>query len=895
MTEVFTNAEKVWVDTPVSTVAPGANLLLDAALMYASHGIPVFPCLPHKKIPRTTNGFRDASKNETTIRNWWHQWPDANVAVPTGSTSGFIAVDPDAPKHNKDGVLTRDGRVTWAALVAERGWVIETQMSHTPRGGQHLLFKVPKDHPVRNSAGTLTDGANEAKDSGIDIRGDGGYIVVSPSIGDNGDGGLAQYTWDSPFDPANISEPPDGLLELITKPGEREHAAAPGEAKPPLAPNAEMSPWAAGALRNIVGAYRALKTGRNHHLNIAAMQLGELIAGGELNRAAVERALLEAAEFNGGVAAHTLKGIEATIRSGIKKGFTNPRSRPDISAAAAHGAEIAKAIGNVAGDDGTLPVEVPTYETIKRDIAGFRVEAMKRKDHGEPTYPEKLKPIINKVALLVFNGSLDEGQKATLVMLFLGSGVHGFSSGGTFKGTTTLKNMLDQAIAKLMTERKAARWQDQLMRGDDGSGAIIANEENAAIAVSNMYGNVIRYDKFRDEIKFGEPSSGSGTAMGQDEYFDVTRTVQRAAIPTIRPLQVRAAVTRVARVNQFDSLQDYLLNLQWDGTSRDGWMHLLTGAPDTQYYRQIERWWTIGTAARALQPGCQMDNMLVFVSKQGKGKNKALRILSGDRVVEYTDDFATKDGQQKMRGHWFIEMSEMSSLSRRDNLAYKAFQTRLSDKYRKAFDVDFVEYPRQFVTVGTANPEPFLRDPTGERRYWVVDLGENVDGIRHDALARNVDQIWAEAVTRIRTGEKWWPAPGATDQWFLDEQVKVNERWSQMDAWELVLRGRLLEGGIHTPGCAEGWPNESWPGGSATQKPYRKVRGAAWILSKLLERPIGQFTQTDSNRVAAIMKRLGYKNQSVRLDGTKAQGYMWVGNGTAGEWWLRLDHDESEE
>ena len=145
--------------------------ILDAALDYAQRGWPVFPCRATNKAPLTKHGFKDATTDEATIRNWWGQWPDAMIGVPMGSRSGVWAVDPDPPKKPEE----PDGRAVWAALVEKHGEPPKTHTEVTPRGGWHVVFKWDPARPVTNSPGALA-GQN------VDVRGEGGYIIVAPSV-----------------------------------------------------------------------------------------------------------------------------------------------------------------------------------------------------------------------------------------------------------------------------------------------------------------------------------------------------------------------------------------------------------------------------------------------------------------------------------------------------------------------------------------------------------------------------------------------------------------------------------------------------------------------------------------------------------------------------------------
>lgn len=133
---------------------------LDHALELARCGIPVFPCRADKK-PRVSGGFKAASTDEATIRGWWARFPDALIGVPTGSASGFVVIDVDP-----DGM---------DFVLGEYGDLLETGRRHKTPRGFHYLFRAPTDLSIRNSVGTLA--------KGVDVRGDGGYIIWWPAHG----------------------------------------------------------------------------------------------------------------------------------------------------------------------------------------------------------------------------------------------------------------------------------------------------------------------------------------------------------------------------------------------------------------------------------------------------------------------------------------------------------------------------------------------------------------------------------------------------------------------------------------------------------------------------------------------------------------------------------------
>ena len=140
--------------------------LLKAALYYTGLGWKIFPCVPREKRPLTTHGVKDATNDPDTIRAWWEKWPDANIGLACGQTSGVYVVDIDV--NEKKGI---DGYASLKGL----GLLPKTIVQDTPSGGAHALFKT--DNPPANKNGLKP---------GIDIRGDGYYIIVAPSIHPNG-------------------------------------------------------------------------------------------------------------------------------------------------------------------------------------------------------------------------------------------------------------------------------------------------------------------------------------------------------------------------------------------------------------------------------------------------------------------------------------------------------------------------------------------------------------------------------------------------------------------------------------------------------------------------------------------------------------------------------------
>ncbi len=142
---------------------PLPSTLVQAALARAAQGLPVFPCVPGGKEPLTRRGHLDATTDPEQIRAWWTRWPTANIGIPTGERSGILALDVD---------LDKGGFESLEALTGEAS-LPDTYTVRTGGGGAHFYFSYPPGSNVRNSAGKLAPG--------LDIRGEGGYVIAPPS------------------------------------------------------------------------------------------------------------------------------------------------------------------------------------------------------------------------------------------------------------------------------------------------------------------------------------------------------------------------------------------------------------------------------------------------------------------------------------------------------------------------------------------------------------------------------------------------------------------------------------------------------------------------------------------------------------------------------------------
>jgi predicted P-loop ATPase len=309
-------------------------------------------------------------------------------------------------------------------------------------------------------------------------------------------------------------------------------------------------------------------------------------------------------------------------------------------------------------------------------------------------------------------------------------------------------------------------------------GNIIVSQRNVAVALRLM-GVSVSHDIFSD-CGFVEGLDGF-SALNDGAINRLRFAMEQKYKFAVGKDYIFDAIGDLARLNRFHPVLDFLAAqaLVWDGTKRlDKWLVSYCGADDTPYVRTVGAKTLIAAVKRIRHPGCKFDEMLVLIGPQGIGKSTAIKLLAV-RDEWYSDGIPLGSDEKKLMeqaaGRWIVEAPEMRGLGKTGLDPMKAMLSRATDSSRLAFGRIRTDMRRHFIIIGTTNNDRFLNDYTGNRRYWPAGVG----ALKLDDLARDVNQLWAEAAVREAEGEsinlpeELWP-----------EATAEQERRRVIDAWE---------------------------------------------------------------------------------------------------------------
>ena len=330
------------------------------------------------------------------------------------------------------------------------------------------------------------------------------------------------------------------------------------------------------------------------------------------------------------------------------------------------------------------------------------------------------------------------------------------------------------------------------------------------------------------------------------------------------------AVSLAGYNNRFHSIKDYLNSLKWDGIPRlESLLTRHLGVVDNAYTRAVSRKTLCAAVARVFNPGIKFDYVLILEGKQGKGKSTFIKTLGKSWFGDNISSFKGKEAVEGMQGVWIMELSELQAFGKAEIEHVKSFISRTEDRMRPAYAHRVETFKRRCIFIGTTNDTEYLKDETGNRRFWPVEC--EIDRIDIPSLKKEVDQLWAEAVVLWRKGEKLYLdkkeqeviAQGeqslryAEDPWtdriklWLEEPISKKDKFDfkeSSESEEIIKRDRI--------------PVEE-------------------VLVKCLEITVDKIKPAESNRVRRIMKGIdGWsdttKNMKFGSDGRQRKCYFRI-------------------
>lgn len=397
-----------------------------------------------------------------------------------------------------------------------------------------------------------------------------------------------------------------------------------------------------------------------------------------------------------------------------------------------------------------------------------------------------------------------------------------------------------EAKTEARPEGEESSWSDELYRTPKG-------------LVKNTFANlctILRRAPEYATLRFNEMAvvpEVNGAQMTDAQLGLVREAIERAYGFSPGADSLSQAIVAVSSERSHHPVREYLSGLVWDQLARlDTVCERIIHAEPTPINVTVVRAWFIAAVARAMKPGCKVDTALVFVGPQGCFKSTFFRVLAGRYFSDTAVDIESKDAMMQINGAWIYELGELDHVTSKAHAGrLKAFVTSQVDKYRPPFARAVLPQPRSNVIVGSTNEDQFLNDPTGDRRFHCIRINGRVD---IDALKEERDQLWAEAVVAYNGGEAWW----------LTQEAEAALRESS-EAFRVV---------------------DPWEGAVATWLEVPKLGTAKVITSQrilvdVLGMRLQDVDQKASNRLAAIMKRLGWRNKVARVEGGTRVARVW--------------------
>ena len=372
----------------------------------------------------------------------------------------------------------------------------------------------------------------------------------------------------------------------------------------------------------------------------------------------------------------------------------------------------------------------------------------------------------------------------------------------SYKAMSELAVSLDKVKIQIDEERKGEAAADFATEGKDWR-TLLKYQPKSRVLENSVWNEMIILNNDPDFANFAFNEMANRIQITGDmpwerpagsRFWRDADTAQLKALIDVRYVSFSSrnhdvSFTKVADDRRFHPIRDYLGSLPpWDGTPRiETLLVRCLQADDTPYVRAVTRKTLAAAVARIYKPGAKFDSVLVFDGVQGIGKSTLFKDLVGEEFYSETlslTDMDDKSGAEKLQGFWVVEIGELAGMKKADIEKVKAFLSTSDDKYRPSYGKTVESHPRQCVIVASVNGERgYLRDVTGNRRFWIVKVHQEEQVKKWDFTAEERGQIWAEAKAVWKNGEKL----------YLEGDLIKTAEVAQRDAMEVDERQGMVE------------------------------------------------------------------------------------------------------
>lgn len=706
--------------------------LLESALDLAKNGFPVFPLIEIAKDPNEKKGKTPAVKwkewattDPRIITEYWSRHPDAGIGIATGINCVVLDID------------------NAAALEAVKPYLIDVEGTLIAKTGKGWHYYFNNIEGLKNKANCFTEC------DGVDIRGEGGFVVAPPSPHQNKN----CYQW---INRSPMMDAPQFMRDLVSN--KKFGKVIEGPELSQFSPVTQSAlRYTASAMDGIIADLQAAVEGeRNQTLNQKAFTAYRLAKTGWISEAEVEKRLYDAA-----------------IEIGLDK----------------H--EI-----------------LLTMDSAKRAATPLSEQEQADKTMREPAKPENSTP--------------------------------------------------------------AYDWENQLHRNPpkkgEELGSIMADTSNLCVIIENdaRLKGLVRWNELTNKIERTRKPCFDTSTLHRDgvtqwtEDDDVDLEVFLAdtyGVHYRKGENVRPAVKKIARQNAYHPVRNYLdeCHKKW---LKDGIERLADvpsdffGTPNSEYSRLAFRYWMIAAVNRIYNAGCKFDYVMILEGPQGKGKSSILRILGTPWYNDSLQNIDDKDAHMITTQNWIIEIAELGKFSRTEDTTAKNFFSQTSTQIRFPYARDLTDIQRQCVFAGTTNLVDYLKDPSGNRRYWPI-ICAKTDTINLDGLEKVRDLLWGEAVEMYKRKERYYPTREEEERLFFPEQ----EKRLQIDsAWDKPLADYIA--GLSTEALLEGITNTNF-------------------FQEALHFPdISKISRSDTTRLGQMLRAIGFTSKAYTSHGVRIVKYL---------------------